>query len=361
MEILITLPSLNDKGGVASYYNSILPFLIQTKDINISLFHIGSRENKTKSFHFITDQVRFAKKISKGNIDIVHVNPSLDLKSFFRDGLIVYQAKQKNIPVLVYWHGWKIEFANKVERFLIWFFKWTFQRADRTIVLADEFKEQLKAWGLKTPIDLGTTAVDESLLTGYNFDKKSNSMIKMDEVKILFLSRIEKAKGIFETLDAFKLLLMKDLNIHLSIAGEGLALEHAKIYSNRIGLPKKKVSFLGYLKNKKKAEAFASHHIYCLPTYYDEGLPASVLEAMAFGLPVITRPVGGLKDFFENKKMGYITKSRSPSKISELIELLLKDRTMLLDMAKYNYQYAKIFLSSKVAEQLFLIYRRFEK
>lgn len=41
-------------------------------------------------------------------------------------------------------------------------------------------------------------------------------------------------------------------------------------------------------------------------------MPTVVLEAMAFGLPVVTRAVGGLCDFFEDGKMGRITNSMNP-------------------------------------------------
>lgn len=43
--------------------------------------------------------------------------------------------------------------------------------------------------------------------------------------------------------------------------------------------------------------------------FYGEGMPISVLEAMAFSMPVITRNVGGIKDFFINGEMGFCTDS----------------------------------------------------
>ncbi len=47
-------------------------------------------------------------------------------------------------------------------------------------------------------------------------------------------------------------------------------------------------------------------------------------KAMAFGLPVITSPVGGLVDFFENGKMGYMIENLNPADYAEKIEFLIK-------------------------------------
>jgi glycosyltransferase involved in cell wall biosynthesis len=82
-------------------------------------------------------------------------------------------------------------------------------------------------------------------------------------------------------------------------------------------------------------------------------MPTSVLEAMAFGLPVITRPVGGLVDFFENDKMGYLIESLNPLDYAQKIDLLINDIEKANAIANYNMEYAhEYFLASKVARQL---------
>jgi glycosyltransferase involved in cell wall biosynthesis len=92
--------------------------------------------------------------------------------------------------------------------------------------------------------------------------------------------------------------------------------------------------------------------IYILPTW-GEGMPASVLEAMAFGLPVITRPVGGIVDFFETPKMGYLIESKSENDFYEAIFQLLNDKDRLTEISIYNHQYAlSHFAASKVAGSL---------
>lgn len=99
-------------------------------------------------------------------------------------------------------------------------------------------------------------------------------------------------------------------------------------------------------------------HIYILPTYHGEGMPHSLLEAMGFGLPVITRPVGGVIDFFEHGKMGYITESKDPAVLAELIENLIEDAELRREMAIYNFKYAQQrFLSSEVVKRLERIYK----
>ena len=96
-------------------------------------------------------------------------------------------------------------------------------------------------------------------------------------------------------------------------------------------------------------EAFRKGDLYLFPSFH-EGMPTSVLEAMAFGIPVITRPVGGLVDFFENEKMGKMVDSIKPSDFTEAIESLLTNVNLVKQISLYNYQYAqKHFLASRIA------------
>jgi len=115
--------------------------------------------------------------------------------------------------------------------------------------------------------------------------------------------------------------------------------------------------FLGYVKNSAKAKAFTDHHIYCFPTYYGEGLPTSVLEAMAFGLPIITRPVGGILDFFEDQKMGFLVQEKSSEDIADSLEKLIHNRHNMMKISMYNADYAKKnLMASIVAKRLLKTY-----
>lgn len=74
---------------------------------------------------------------------------------------------------------------------------------------------------------------------------------------------------------------------------------------------------------------------------------------MAFGLPIITRPVGGLVDFFENEKMGEMVDSLKPEDFVPYVEKYLKNRIQTKMTSIYNYQYAKThFMASEVAKRM---------
>jgi glycosyltransferase involved in cell wall biosynthesis len=61
-----------------------------------------------------------------------------------------------------------------------------------------------------------------------------------------------------------------------------------------------------------KKELLMSHHLLCFPTQYGEGMPNSMLEAMASGMAVMTCPIGGIRDFFEEPEMGVLLKNVEP-------------------------------------------------
>ena len=356
MKWLLTTPSLLDQGGVASYINALLPFL--SKKHEITCFELGSTHNKKNILYPVTDQFRFRKLLKTEQFDALHVNPSLDLKSFIRDGFLVLQAKRSSLPVLVFWHGWGKAFEPVVEKYLLSFFRRTFARADGFIVLASAFEEKLRQWGINSPVFKITTTVHENLLAGVDLDDKLSRLGREVETNVLFLARLERAKGVFETLDGVRLLQKKGFPVTLSIAGDGSVRQELEEYIKKLNVQDNKIRFLGYVRNQKKIEAFLSHDIYCFPTFYGEGLPTSVLEAMAFGMPVITKPVGGLADIFEDGKMGVLMHGNSPEEIADCIEKIIGDKKNMLRMGRYNIKYArKNFMASVVAARLDKIYQ----
>ena len=91
-------------------------------------------------------------------------------------------------------------------------------------------------------------------------------------------------------------------------------------------------------------------------------MPTVVLEAMAFGLPVFTRNVGGLPDFFENGKMGYITDSLNAEDFAKALIPYIENTQLTQQVSHYNARYAKEhFMASRVAKELELLIKNYSK
>ena len=233
-KIVITAPALSDQGGVASYINGVHSFLSSNE---VSFLEIGSTTSGLgRKLHPMIDQLRFRQFLRRCEPKILHINPSLNFKSFVRDGLFLWQAKRKGKRCIVFWHGWNKQFEKILEKKMMWFFNATFRHSDAFIVLASEFKQKLRQWGITVPIYIETTNVNESLLYGFDIQKKRNSYSKLSQFKILFLARLETAKGVFETVQAVKLLIDKKYPVYLTISGDGAIKEELEAYTRNLGL-----------------------------------------------------------------------------------------------------------------------------
>lgn len=340
---MVVSPKLNISGGVSSYWNALIPEL--TNYTNIVNLQVGGHGKNI--FGPILDQLKFKKKLEK-RIDLIFLNPSLGFNSFFRDGFFAKQLISKNIPFVVFFHGWNLDFEKKVTKKYQNFFLNSFAKAKKIFVLSNDFKTKLEEWGYKGEIIIETTNVDSSLIKNFNFERKIEDINNTKTFKILFLARMIKEKGIFETIEAFNKLTDK-YNIELFVAGDGEDLDEVKKVSNS----NSKIHILGRVEGKEKIDLFTKCHIYAFPTFYGEGLPTSILEAMAFGMPVITTNMGGLKEFFRNEEMGYLIEPKNVVELTNRLELLLKDTNKISDLSKFNFNYAnEKLLNTVVAKRI---------
>ena len=340
MNVLLVGPDRTDPGGVANYYNSVFPRLT-CDDISVRYLEIGSTHGKKSKLHFLNDQLRFRAALRKYNPDVVHLNPSLVLKSFIRDGIFMLLARMYDKKVLVFYRGWQVSFERYVSGVLRLLFKLTYQKADMSIVLASSFSKCLSNWGVVSPIKLGTTVVADEMLEKFDVESRVRDIANAEEVRILFLARLEKEKGVLDVVQAVIRQIDSGCNISLTIAGEGPVMGDIMEVVSKRPEYHKRIVLVGYVRGDDKIEIFKASHIFCFPSLYAEGMPNSIMEAMGFGMPIITCPVGGIADFFDGEKMGVLIQDRTVDAISDAIENITSDRQRLVEIARYNHEYAK--------------------
>ena len=335
-KILINTPDINNLGGVANHYLGLKPYW----NCNVRYNSIGSKKYRKILMPFTI--IKYVWYLITFKPDMVLLNPSLGNTALHRDFFYLRLARLFHKKVSVFIHGFNLDYAANAD------WNWiatNLNKASHIIVLAQSFKDILIKHGVTADIQLSTTKVPDSMIEGFDVNRRTG------EVKnILFLSRIEKAKGVFEAVRTYSLLKVKYPYLKMRMVGDGSAMQELKQFVSDNNI--QDITFTGGLRGQDVIDEYKNADFFFF-TSHGEGMPNAVLEAMAFGLPVVTRAVGGLCDFFEDGKMGKMTDSKEPEDFVSLIEPYLQDKELTKRTSVYNHQYAKEhFLASKVARQI---------
>ena len=198
-------------------------------------------------------------------------------------------------------------------------FKYLFFNTEKLVVLGKTFQERLVAINAEQPkiVSLSTMFDGES----FKFTKRTRTD---DEFHFIYLGRFIAEKGLVELLEAFRSLAETMNSINLFLAGDGPFRKKLEdwIAQNKMS---SRVQVFSYLRDQEKAQFLLNGDCFVLPTYYSEGCPISLLEAMAAGLPVITTPVGGIPDIVEENINGMLLDDISPSTIARAMGKMVKN------------------------------------
>ena len=359
MRITVLTPDLILDGGVTNYYRTIQ---LDTEE-NIDYFFVNKPHTKSqlsKAAHACVIFVKFF--VVAWRSQLIHVNPSLNFNSFYRDMVFIILARILRKKTLVFFRGWDNDFQHDIERSWLksMLFKGTYAKADRYLVLSRIFKSHLIKLGVdsRKPIQVETTVADSSGLTGFDIEKKVQSV--STHLKCLFISRVLREKGIFIAIDAFVECKSKvDQKMTLYVAGEGPDLDAAKAYvqNNKWS----GIKFLGEVRGREKIDLLRKCHVLVFPTYYGEGLPNCVLEGMLYGMPIVSRTNAGITDVVENGVNGFLTESTQSDVFASILINLVKDNSRFVEIARTNFEKARFaFTTKRVRNRLLDIYQTME-
>jgi glycosyltransferase involved in cell wall biosynthesis len=361
-KILITVPAKTARGGITNYYQ-VLKDQFSSK---VEYFERGARTWPVRKGFFSEiarawkDYNTFKIRIKRGDIALVQTSTSLGINTTVRDGFFLKHARKNGMKTIVFFRGWDDSAEKAVERKYLSLLRYFFFDSDGIIVLNKKSKDTLLRWGYKGPVLLESTLVDNKLLKGITPEwirKKQEETAKKDKIRLLFLSRVEKRKGVLELLTAFCELKREGYtNLSLTICGDGFELENIKNIVKNEDIPD--VAITGFVLDENKIKAYRDANVFIFPSH-GEGMPNAVLESMGFGLPVITTKVGGIADFFTEHKNGLFIQIGSIEDIKVKIRHLLENKDMMLAISLANYEFAKkFFVSDIVARRMESIFEK---
>ena len=145
--------------------------------------------------------------------------------------------------------------------------------------------------------------------------------IKPNQKVLLFCARIVKDKGVDTLQDAWKILHKKFPDAILFVVGGGLneLLDELRKTSAQLD---DSIKVVGEVDAPQEFYQLAD--VYIFPSRH-EGLPTSLLEAMASGLPAVTSDIGGCEDVIQNDVNGYRVYSEDAAAFAEKISILFND------------------------------------
>lgn len=341
-KVLYIGPDIKGKGGISS--------VLASYEKMIPAFHYMSSNSRKGTIMGVFALMKLMLLLPyfcyiKG-IKIVHIHGA-SRKSFARKSLIIRFAKLMRRKVIFHCHGGEFKTyvaeagESKVLKVL--------SKCDAIVVLSqkwvDYFKNDL---GLKNVV-----VINNIVEPAQSFDENPTSSKKL---KLLFLGAICDNKGVFDMLDviaANKANLVGRIKLYIGGNGEVERLQSV-ISQTQLG---EIVEYVGWVTGENKNRLLKDCDIVMLPSYI-EGLPITLLEAMAYAKPSITTNVGGIPEIIESGKNGVIITPGDKDALYEAIKLFVENPNLIAEYGAEGLNRVVDFYPQSVKVQLENLYKQ---
>jgi glycosyltransferase involved in cell wall biosynthesis len=253
---------------------------------------------------------------------VVHVHAA-SRASFVRKSIVLLIARLAGCKTIFHLHGGAfrqyatVEAGGLMRRWI----RHTLEASSVVITLSNGWAEFVHAFAPKAKVAVLPNSVPlPRLFTA-----------QPEPGRILFLGRLEPAKGVFELLGAAAALAGKFPALRLVFGGEGDAaalLQRADALGvgDRVELP-------GWLGPAERDAQLARAAVFCLPSHA-EGLPMSMLEAMAAGTAVVATSVGGIPETIVDGDNGLLAPPRDVEALAGKLAQVLGDEALRVRLAQ---------------------------
>jgi len=268
--------------------------------------------------------------------------------------------------IIAHFHGGGFgEFYEKSRRPIKLLIRSSLRHISLLIVLAESLKSVFDGLVEKEKIRVVYNGIDAKEFQSVESNPENGDRV----VKVLYLSKKSKAKGVYDFLRTIPLVTRKEKDVRFILAGDSVVSEEFPWHTGRMCNTEKEIrefirengltdviDIRGEVTGSDKRKVFAESDIFVMPSY-SEGMPIVILEAMAAGLPVVATRVGALPEIIEEGKNGFLVEVGNYEDLANKVLILVKDRSLRRQIGGLNRKVvSETFSSKKYVEGLEMVF-----
>lgn len=293
-QIIMCGSDLSVRGGIVSVIKNYLSYS-NWDPYNIKYIPTHVETGKVKAILcYAKGFIKVLFTAATKKTDIVYVHTS-ERGSFYRKSLLVRFLRLFGCKTIMHHHGAEFDqFYNNSPTLCKKYINKTLRLVDLNIVLSNRLVKMITD---KSP--------DAKVKVLYNAVKTySTNQYNENSTGVLFLGRLGNRKGTYDLLKAIKSLDHKlDKNIVFYLCGDG-EVEEVKEWVKKENI-EHRIAHIGWIGQEQKDEILKNTMINILPSY-NEGLPMTILETMAYGIPNISTKIASIPEVLFDAENGYL-------------------------------------------------------
>jgi glycosyltransferase involved in cell wall biosynthesis len=353
LRVVIATPfGAQQRGGIDRLVDLIVGAIESKPDGDILVSRLvtrGTGKLVWAPFVFARALVQFYIAARRGDVDLLHINLAAG-GSAYRKAFLARLAQHLGVPYVVHLHGSRFDkfwpsLGAISRRMLVPFFN----DSGGVIVLG-------QYWAQFVADHIPTARQKIIILPNATAPAKSaREAAKDGRVQVSFLGELGPRKGTPQLLDALGQLAGRR-DWHATIAGNG-QLQQMRLQAQKLGISDR-VDIPGLLNASEVDAVLRRTDIFVLPSFA-ENLPMSILEAFAYGIPVIATPVGAVTEVVTHERNGLVVPTGDVSALGSALRRLIEDEELRRTMgAAAQRDHAGRYEIGGYVSRLMAIWRR---
>lgn len=317
---------LSVKGGMVAVIKNYLGY---DKWDEVKITYIPTHTEKSKgivALYFAAAYIRGVLIAFLGKYDVLYLHAA-ERGSFYRKAILLRTVRKFGIKTVIHHHAAEFEefytnLSYKKKKYVCE----TLRLADLNIVLSERLVPMIKNKEPRANVRVLYNAVRTYEENPYNKEAKN----------ILFLGRLGKRKGVYDLIEAIKVVNNSiDPRIKFYLCGDG-EIEEVKSTVKQQNIDNR-VAYIGWIDAGQKAEIFKNTMVNVLPSY-NEGLPMAILETMAYGIPNISTDIASIPEVIKDKENGFLIHPGDIKSLSNYIKQLCENADLRNTMSIQCWQ-----------------------
>lgn len=336
LHICMIVPQSDVHGGIASVVNGYRNSDLEKRHriTYVESYCDGSKWKKLKKA--LTAYITFLRVLRKEKVDVIHIHSSFG-PSFYRKMPFIFWGKRAGIPVINHIHGSALDDlytnAGRWKKRLV---EKNYQACDKLIVLSEYWRNE---FSLIVPEEkicvLANAAAVHTETTAPAFrDNRFRSR------KIAFLGVITREKGVYTFPKIMKRVSEEFPDAQLTVAGVGEIEQLKSVTDEKTA---EHIDYPGWISGEQKEKLLRESALLLFPSHM-ESFGMSIIEAMGYGMPVVSCRTGSIPSIVREGENGFLLEVDDSEGMTEAVLRLFRDRQLWekmsdrsLELTQENY------------------------